>query len=97
MFGGDIAARQHTVDEHTEFGIVERALGKIAAPVVGGDIIPRLFQKRQISADRLALDDDAVIFVEIIDDILLFERIIVIAVLFQNLQNAQQRQFRRFE
>ena len=97
MLGGDIAARQHAVDKHTKFGIVERALSKIAAPSVGGDIIPGLFQKRQIAPDRLALDGDAVIFIKIVDDILLFERMIEIAVLFQNLQNAHQRQFRRFK
>ena len=97
MLGGNITARQHAVYEHTEFGIVERALSKIAAPSVGGDIIPSFFQKRQIAPNCLTLNGNAVISVKIINDILLFERMIEIAVLFQNLQNAHQRQFRRFK
>ena len=97
MPGGDVLARKHAVDEHTEFGIPELARSEITSAAVGQNIIPCIFEKKDVATDRLAFDNDAVISVEIAGDILLFKRVVVIAVLFQNLQNAQKRQLFRLE
>ena len=69
MPGGDVLARKHAVDEHTEFGIPELARSEITSAAVGQNIIPCIFEKKDVAADRLAFDNDAVISVEIAGDI----------------------------
>ena len=82
MLGSDVFACKHAVDEQAKLGIVKFARSEITSAAVGQNIVPCLFQKRQIAPDRLALDNDTVIFIEIVCDILLFERIIATALLF---------------
>ena len=89
----DVPPGHHAVDEHPELRVLEKTAVQPAPPAVGLDVIARLFQEGKIAPDRLPLHHDAEVAVEQRRDVLLLQVMIAIAVLFQDLQNADERKF----
>ena len=71
MLSRYVFACKHAVDKQAKLGIFKLARNKIASAAVRQNIIPCVFQKKDVAADRLALDNDAEISVEIAGNIFL--------------------------
>ena len=85
MLGCNIFAAQHPVDEHAELGALEPAAVQVAARPAGFDADPGLLQQRDVPADGLALNVDAVFLFKAPGNVLLCQRVIAVAVLLKNL------------
>ena len=92
VLGRDIFAAQHPVNEHAQLGILEPPAVQIATRPPGFDVDPGLLQQGNIPADGLSLNGDAVFLLKMPGDVLLRQRMVIIAVLLENLQDTDKRQ-----
>ena len=98
ILAGNMAGKGHAVDEHSQLPVLKAAGRKIhPAPVVRGDLKARLLQQLQVPRHRLSLQRDPELCLQPVGDLLLRQRMIAVAVALQDLQNAQKRQFFRFQ
>ena len=87
--GVDVAGCKHAVYEQSKLGIFKFARGKIRAFLGTFYIETHFFEARDIAPDRLAFALYAVISVKFFDYVLMRERMLEIAVLFEYLIYAE--------
>ena len=83
--GVDVARGQHAVDEKAKFRIFEFSRGKIRAVCARFYVKTHFFEIRYIPSDRFSFAYHVVVALENIYDILLCERMLLVAVLVKNL------------
>ena len=88
--GIDMLAAQYAVDQQFQLRILKLPTFQTAAVAAGIDLKACLLQKGQIPADGLSFDGDAVILVQMVNDLVLGQPVLGIRMLLQDLQNADQ-------
>ncbi len=86
-------AAEDTVDQHVKLSVLEFARFQISSRPSGFDLYAGFFKKRDVAAYGLALDYDAVLELELFGDVLLRERMVVVAVFLEDLPDPDQREF----
>ena len=89
----NVSCRQHAVDEHAQFGVVEQSGRQPAPSPVRRDVIPCLAEQRKIAPHCFALHDHTVFVLQDVNYLLLFQMVVGVGVMLQDLQHAKQRKF----
>ena len=97
MLSSNIFAAKNAINKQLEFGIFKISSFEVTTGSSRFDFSPCFFQKRYVSADCFSLDNNTVVVFKMPCNIVLSQRMVAIAILFQDLPDSYQRQFFRFK